>query len=82
MILISFLVNKVLWEGYGKPLIYSVIKMHNGNRNEKHVTPEFIMPRTQEFFKSVHWFVPKLQDKKKKEVQSVARFFYDFQGIS
>lgn len=38
------LVNTVLLKGYGKPLISSAIKMHDGARSEKHVALEFIIP--------------------------------------
>lgn len=50
----DFLAGKVLWKGHGKPLICSAIKMHNANRNGKHVAPGFVMPCIQKFLKSVH----------------------------
>lgn len=37
------LVNTVLLKKYGKALISSAVKMHDGTRSEKHVAPEFVI---------------------------------------
>ena len=42
-------------KGYDRALIDSLVKMHDSNRKERHVSPEFvIMPYAQEYLKGVY----------------------------